>query len=99
MKRYIVFAFEGFSASGGWGDLFSTEKGESSFGTIEDAEAAAVEAKRHGLCDCVQIVDLHTGQEVRLMGEEVRSENEKEKPPQSSVVIRRRVGEPDKKVS
>jgi hypothetical protein len=57
-KRYIVFQYEDYYPSGGWGDL------QGSFDTLEEARAFAQE-NRH---DNTDIIDLETGEDVCALG-------------------------------
>jgi len=61
MKRYLLFCFPADYPAGGWNDF------QGSFGTIEEAKAAA-EAKRKEDPYCVefQVIDSSTGDEEEI---------------------------------
>lgn len=54
MKRYLLFMYDQYYPSGGWGDF------KGSFDTLE--EALAYTPTTH--LDCREVVDSHTGESV-----------------------------------
>lgn len=62
MKRFVIFSFEDYEASGGWNDVVRDEDyNVCSFDTKKEAKTYAVKNISHH--NTTQIIDLHTGEE------------------------------------